>query len=159
MAERKTITHWLAEYGLDHQHPVNKAIHWLCVPAICWCVLAFITAIPMPAALAASAPWFDWTLVAIIVATGFYVRLSPALGTGLLVFMALCYVLAQFVARTSATPLWKIACIVFIAAWALQFVGHILERRRPSFVQDFVFLFIGPVWLMGALYRKLGWRY
>ena len=30
----------LNQYGETHQNPVNKAIHWVCVPLIMWSALA-----------------------------------------------------------------------------------------------------------------------
>jgi uncharacterized membrane protein YGL010W len=30
----------LDQYGETHQNPVNKAIHWVCVPLIMWSALA-----------------------------------------------------------------------------------------------------------------------
>lgn len=159
MSEQKNVREWFAEYGFNHQHPVNQLIHWLCVPVLSWCVLAFIWSVPVPASLRAALPWFDWALPAIAAATMFYVRLSPALAAGMLVFLGLCYWAVLLVAGAVALPLWKLGCMVFMAAWALQFVGHVLERRRPSFAQDLIFLLIGPAWLMGAVYRKFGWKF
>ena len=47
----RTIDRLLAEYGESHRDAVNKAIHWLCVPVIFWCVLALLSELPFPAAL------------------------------------------------------------------------------------------------------------
>ena len=33
-----------ARYGESHRNPANKAIHWVCVPLITWCVIAFFWA-------------------------------------------------------------------------------------------------------------------
>jgi uncharacterized membrane protein YGL010W len=34
-----------------------------------------------------------------------------------------------------------------------------LEGKRPSFFKDVQFLLIGPLWLVAALYRRLGISY
>ncbi len=31
---KKTLDTWLAEYAVSHQNPINKKIHWICVPVI-----------------------------------------------------------------------------------------------------------------------------
>ena len=31
---KKSLQSWLADYAVSHQHPINKKIHWLCVPTI-----------------------------------------------------------------------------------------------------------------------------
>lgn len=36
----------LAAYGESHQNPTNKAVHWLAVPVILWCVLALLAQLP-----------------------------------------------------------------------------------------------------------------
>ena len=38
----KTIHQWFAEYGVSHQNPTNKQIHWLCVPAILFSIIGII---------------------------------------------------------------------------------------------------------------------
>lgn len=35
---------------------------------------------------------------------------------------------------------------LFTAGWALQFVGHAFEGKKPSFTSDWRYLAIGPVW-------------
>ncbi len=37
---------------------------------------------------------------------------------------------------------------MFTAGWALQFVGHAFEGKKPSFASDLRYLAIGPVWIM-----------
>jgi hypothetical protein len=44
----KTIDEWLTLYGRDHQNPVNKLIHWICVPVILFTVFGLLMAIPFP---------------------------------------------------------------------------------------------------------------
>ena len=36
----RKVDELFARYGESHQHPANKAIHWICVPLITWSVLA-----------------------------------------------------------------------------------------------------------------------
>jgi uncharacterized membrane protein YGL010W len=58
-----------------------------------------------------------------------------------------------------AMPLWQFCTIVFLVAWAGQFIGHKIEGKKPSFFEDLQFLMIGPIWLLGFVYRKLGIPY
>lgn len=37
----KTIQQWLDEYSDSHQNSTNKSIHWVCVPAILFQLLAY----------------------------------------------------------------------------------------------------------------------
>jgi uncharacterized membrane protein YGL010W len=49
-----------------------------------------------------------------------------------------------------------VSAIVFVGAWAGQFVGHAIERSRPSFLEDVRSFLVGPAWLLGFVYRRLG---
>jgi uncharacterized membrane protein YGL010W len=56
-------------------------------------------------------------------------------------------------------PLWLTSLAIFVVAWIGQFIGHAVEGKRPSFFKDVQFLMIGPLWLVAALYRRLGMTY
>ena len=54
---------------------------------------------------------------------------------------------------------WILGLAIFIVAWVLQFIGHKIEGKKPSFFKDMLFLLVGPAWLMGVIYKKLGIRF
>jgi uncharacterized membrane protein YGL010W len=60
--------------------------------------------------------------------------------------------------RWHPAPLWQVATGLFVLAWIGQFIGHRIEGKRPSFFQDLQFLLIGPLWLLAAVYRRVGIR-
>ena len=131
-------------YGESHRNPANKAIHWICVPLITWSVLAALWA---------------WSPVAAYAGVGlalvFYVWLSPAIALGMLfVFTVMLYPLTLLQSNT-----FLAAAVVFVLAWIGQFIGHIIEGRKPSFFDDVKFLLVGPAWLLGFIYRRAGIRY
>ena len=155
----KTADQWFADYGKSHQNETNELIHWICVPTIFWCVLGLIWSLPVPVALAAVAPWFNWTQPAACAVLLFYLRLSMPLAVGMFLFMSACYAIIEWLALVCPFPLWKSALILFCAAWVGQFIGHKIEGQKPSFFHDVVFLLIGPAWLMHFVYKRLGMRY
>jgi uncharacterized membrane protein YGL010W len=55
--------------------------------------------------------------------------------------------------------IWQISLVVFIVAWIGQFIGHKIEGKKPSFFDDIRFLLIGPLFVLGFLYRRIGIRY
>ena len=131
-------------YGESHRHPANKAIHWVCVPLIAWCVVAFFWA---------WSPFAAYVFVALAVL--FYLWLSPTLALGMLAFTALLIYPMVLLGRHVLAA----AVVVFVAAWIGQFVGHRIEGKKPSFLEDVQFLLVGPAWLLAALYRRLGIPY
>lgn len=140
----RNIDRLLDRYGEFHRNPANKAIHWVCVPLIVWSLLG---------ALWAVAPVL--ACVAIAAAMVFYARISVPLALGMLGVIALM-VWPLVLLGAHALP---VSIGVFVAAWIGQFIGHVLERRKPAFLEDVRSLLIGPVWLLAALYRRLGIPY
>ena len=55
--------------------------------------------------------------------------------------------------------LMYLAISIFIFSWILQFYGHKIEGKKPSFVKDIQFLLIGPAWLLGYIYKKIGIKF
>ena len=52
--------------------------------------------------------------------------------------------------------LLEVSLSIFVIAWIGQFVGHMIEGKRPSFFEDMRFLLIGPLWVLTHLYTVLG---
>ena len=152
----RTADQWLEEYGESHRHPVNKALHWICVPVIVLTVMGFLRSLPVPAAFA-PLPGLDWATLAVVLAVGYYLRLSTALALGAAPLLILGLAALGWL-ESLPWPLWASCAALFVVAWIGQFVGHAIEGRRPSFFKDLQFLLIGPLWLLADLYRRLGLR-
>lgn len=152
----RRIDRLLAEYGESHKNETNKAVHWICVPLIVWSIFALLWALPVPAAMGAVAG-LNWATVSLVLAVVYYTFLSVPLALGFAAFGALCVVATLTV--QSIAPLWIVAGVAFLAAWAAQFWGHKIEGKKPSFLKDVQFLLIGPAWLLHFLYRRMGWAY
>ncbi len=41
---------------------------------------------------------------------------------------------------------WRLPLALFLGGWALQFIGHAAEGKRPEFLSDWRFLFVGLRW-------------
>lgn len=154
----RDIHAWLDEYGESHQHPTNKRIHWVCVPAIVFSVIGLLWSLPVPAALLQISPALNWALLFAMAAVVYYFILSVPLGFGATLVLAILLLLAAAL-DGAALPLWSISLAVFVVAWIGQFIGHQVEGRKPSFFKDVQFLMIGPLWLLAAAYRRAGIPY
>lgn len=149
----------LDEYGTSHTHPGNKLIHWICVPLIVWSVIALLWSLPFPAALQSQVVPINWATIALALSQLYYFRLSMQLGTGVLAFNLFLLWLTTMIEVAAPWPLWLIALVVFVLAWIGQFIGHVIEGKRPSFFKDLQFLLIGPAWLMSFVFQQLGLRF
>lgn len=154
----RSIDRWLEEYGQSHQHPTNKLIHWICVPAIVFSVIGLLWSLPVPGFFAQLSPALNWAVLLAMAAVVYYFTLSARLGVGATLVLALLLMLAAALDGL-AVPLWAIALAIFVLAWIGQFIGHRIEGRKPSFFKDLQFLLIGPLWLLAAAYRRAGLAY
>lgn len=157
----RKIDQLLSEYGESHQNATNKTIHWICVPAIFFSIVAMIASIPSDFLqnVFGSVPLLNWASVLLVLVMIYYVSLSLPLSIGMLVFSLLCLLAIRALVKVFATPLWLIALIIFVVAWIGQFYGHKIEGKKPSFFKDLQFLLIGPAWLMHFIYKKIGIPY
>ena len=149
---------WLDKYGESHNNKINKLIHWLCVPSIFFCVLAFFSLIELPI-LEQWLPANMSSFASVVVFLGslFYLRLSFSMFVGVGLFTALCF---QGIFMLNQTNLkLEISLSLFIIAWIGQFIGHKIEGAKPSFFDDLKFLLIGPAWLIAFIYQKIGIKY
>jgi len=154
----RTADDWFREYGESHHHTANKLLHWICVPAIMLSVIGLIWMLPVPQAWRAVSPWISWASIAMLAALLYYSRISLRLALGMIpVLAALAWAVLWL--EKLPWPLWLSCAGLFAAAWIGQFIGHALEGRRPSFFKDLQFLLIGPLWLLGFVYRRLGIAY
>ena len=153
-----TIEQWLQEYDVSHRNPFNKLTHWICVPAIMFSILGLCWSIAIPDILIRQSVPFNWALVVIVLALGYYALLSVQLAVGMLLvsmtMVGILLLLEQF-----SAPLWQLSLLIFVLAWIGQFIGHKVEGKKPSFFKDVQFLLIGPLWLLSFVYRKLGINY
>lgn len=98
----KTINEWLDEYSESHQDKTNKAIHWVCVPAILFSIIgilahfsALLTALilvltfvfyarldlVLAVAMAALLIVMAWLIFILPVGVGFYIAIFFWLGS------------------------------------------------------------------------------
>ena len=152
----KTLDQWFEEYAVSHQNPKNKAIHYVCVPAIFFSFVGLLMSIPSESLnnlLHLNQPIIEnWAVVVLIFVLLFYVRLSFAMAVKIAFFSILCLILNFYIGQIF--PLWAFSIGVFIVAWIGQFYGHNIEGKKPSFLKDIQFLLIGPAWVVHNLFSK-----
>ena len=131
----------LAKYSESHVNHSNEIIHFVCVPAIVFTLLGIVWCIHPLAALAVT-----------IAALAYYVKLSPPFAIGMVVMAGLMLGLLSLMPKQAVLPL---SIAIFVLAWIGQFIGHKIEGKKPSFLDDLRFLLIGPLFVLSFLYRRL----
>ena len=121
----RTIHDWFGSYSSDHANATNRAIHWVCVPVILWCVVAALWVIPVPPMIGRAG---FWAFIAMFCAFLFYYRLSRAIGLGMAAVFIICGLIAEGALRAlGAQHLLWLAITLFVIAWIGQFAGHLIE--------------------------------
>lgn len=149
----------LDKYGESHQNGINKLIHWICVPSIMFSLFGLLYAIPF---LVERSLYTNWATFLLVLALVYYMRLSLPMFIGF-VFIggAMVYGVNAIYEMTfgDAKMLALISFVIFAIAWVFQFIGHKIEGKKPSFLEDVQFLLVGPAWLLHFIFKKVGIKY
>lgn len=122
-----------AEYAAYHRDPRNRRAHAFGIPLIVLGLLGVFHLIPLrvspvdPAAAAA---------IAVLL---YYAALDAAGAAVCAVAFALLYAVARVLP-------WEADTAAFIIGWGFQLVGHRLEGNKPKFLENLVYLLIGPLY-------------
>jgi uncharacterized membrane protein YGL010W len=134
----------LAHYSESHQNPRNELIHFIAIPLIMLSLVGMMFALH---------PYVAYAFIAASMV--YYARLS-------VVFLITMAVLsAAFIGVIFAMgPLVLPVCVaIFVGAWILQFIGHKIEGKKPSFFEDIQYLWVGPLFVLSKLFEKLHIRW
>ncbi|MDL2355685.1 MAG: DUF962 domain-containing protein [Pseudomonadota bacterium] len=137
----RAIDTLLAKYGESHLNHTNELIHFVCVPVIVFTLLGIV--------------WWVHPLAAVAVCVAalvYYFRLSRPFAAGMLVMTLLMLGLLRALPPAAVLPM---SIAIFVLAWIGQFIGHMIEGKKPSFLDDLRFLLIGPLFVLSFLYRRL----
>jgi uncharacterized membrane protein YGL010W len=144
----------LAAYGEYHRDRRNVTTHLVGIPMI---VLAVVVLLSRPSWMTADLALTP-AIVASLLASYFYLRLDLRFGIAmallLVVMQPIGYALAAL--PTAQWLGWGIG--LFVVGWAIQFVGHYFEGRKPAFVDDLKSLLIGPLFVVAEVAFMLGLR-
>ena len=151
-----TATELLAQYAAYHRDRRNIVSHFVGVPMIVFSV-GVLLARP---SVATTSGWLltpAWILFA-IAAAWYITRGDAVLGVVASVAVAALLWLGQQ-ASGGSVPVWLGWGLGFFAVgWAIQFIGHWYEGRKPAFVDDMSGLVVAPMFVVAEAMFMLGWN-
>jgi uncharacterized membrane protein YGL010W len=146
----------LSQYAAYHRDRRNIATHFVGVPMIVLavCILLARPAVDLGGGLALSP-----ALVLGLLASAWYItRGEFLLGIVTSVVLGLLVGAGQAVA-TLSTPAWLATGVgLLLIGWAIQFLGHWYEGRKPAFVDDVAGLLVAPMFVVAEALFGLGWN-
>ena len=144
----------LTQYAQYHRDRRNIASHFVGIPMI---VFAVGVLLARPSFALAGYLLSPAWLVFAGVAAWYLTRGILLLGLATSVAVGVLILAAQQVGG-SGTGAWLAWGLGFFAVgWAIQFIGHWYEGRKPAFVDDLVGLLVGPMFVTAEALFALGW--
>ncbi|TMJ27716.1 MAG: DUF962 domain-containing protein [Alphaproteobacteria bacterium] len=141
----------LAGYAAVHRSWRNKATHFVGIPIIVFSLLLIL-------ALWRVNPAGREVSMALVVAIAAVLGWM-ALDTGIGLIMAALMAPAWYAAEALAGALGPSSTVVaFGAGWALQFLGHHYEGKRPALLDNIFQGFVGPMFLVAESLVASGYR-
>lgn len=140
----RRVDRLLAHYGESHRNPANEFIHFIAIPLIMLSLLGMIFALH---------PYLAYFFIAASMV--YYLRLSLVFFASMVLWSAMLLVLVHLMGEF----VFPLSLAIFVGAWIMQFVGHKLEGKKPSFLEDLQYLWVGPLFVLSKLFGKLGIRW
>jgi uncharacterized membrane protein YGL010W len=164
LADKRPVDIYFDKYAESHQNKTNKLIHWICVPLIVFSLLGLVWAIPFPYIkfLGKYNIFLNWASFLIAFSIYYYYKLSPVLSyLMLLILFGFSYGIMELDTwqKAGGPAIWQVCLAIFVLSWVGQFIGHKIEGKKPSFLDDLKFLLIGPIWLLHFILKKFSMRY
>lgn len=150
----KTLEQQLSNYAAYHRDPRNVVTHFVGIPLIVLSVEAILSRPTWSVGPFAISP----AVIAMVAACSYYIRLDRLYGIALTLVLSLGLWVGAWLALLS-TAGWLGASIgLFVVGWAIQFLGHYFEGRKPAFVDDIMGLLIGPLFVLAEVGFAMGIR-
>ncbi|AKF04227.1 DUF962 domain-containing protein [Sandaracinus amylolyticus] len=150
----RTLGDHLSSYASYHRDRRNIVTHFVGIPVIVLSVAALLAR----AAIDVGAVSISAATVVAIATCGFYVALDRRFGLVMSVLMSLAVWGGTAIAAQSFGVWLGVSLGLFVIGWAVQFVGHGFEGKKPAFVDDLIGLAVGPLFLVAEIAFALGLR-
>jgi uncharacterized membrane protein YGL010W len=146
----------LGAYAAVHRDWRNKATHFVGIPII---VFSLLLVLSLWRFELAGREWTMSLAVAFVAVLG-WMALDLGIGLVMALLMAVAWFAAEALAGSlgSASAVWMAFIALFVGGWALQFVGHHYEGKRPALLDNIFQGFIGPMFLVAESLVVMGQR-
>ncbi|MBT0587192.1 Mpo1 family 2-hydroxy fatty acid dioxygenase [Alteromonas oceanisediminis] len=144
------------KYSESHQNKTNIAIHAIAVPSIFFVTLGLLWSIPVPEFMQHYN--VNFAHLCAIPILYYYFKLSGPIGAAMTLMTLVSFGGIKLLERADIS-VWQFSLVLFVVMWILQFVGHKIEGKKPSFLEDVRFLLVGPAWWWGHWLKRMNIGY
>ena len=144
----------LASYASVHRDWRNKATHFVGIPILVFSLLLILSLWRLELG---GREWTMSLVIAVLAVLG-WMALDLGVGFVMAILMAVAWYAAEALAGAlgSAQAVWIAFIALFVAGWALQFLGHHYEGKRPALLDNIFQGFIGPMFLVAEAMVVMG---
>lgn len=152
----RAFNQYFQTYQLQHTTLINKIAHFIGVPLLIFSILIFLSWIHI------SVPYtFDTTLAWLLSFTAliYYVFFDMIFAGVLAIIFILLNVIALLI--TGNAPSWAgftVFLVTFILGGILLLIGHLVEGKKPAFMNNHKQLLIAPLFLVAEAFFYFGYR-
>ncbi len=129
-----------SEYAGYHQDIRNRRAHAVGIPLIVLGLLGIFSLLRIGP--------IDLAVLAAVAVLLYYVAIDARGALITAVVFAILYELAIHLP-------WEVSVGSFVLGWAFQLVGHRFEGNKPKFMENLVYLLIGPLYFFQELFGAL----
>lgn len=140
----------MAMYSAYHRDARNRATHFIGIPAIALSLLVMLAWLPLGPV--------DGALLFLAGIALLYLWLDWAVAIPTVIFYALVYALAEWIAGLDRVVAWSTVAALFVGGWVFQLAGHVFEGRRPALVDNLFQALVAPMFLTAETMFALGLR-
>ena len=149
---------WLAAYDALKPQGPGQPSEWLGIPVAVTALIGLLWSIPVPAAFSDSGGTINWGTLFLMATVVYYFILSISLAFGLLPFLVGVALVNAWL-EVRGVPLAFVGSAVFIVTLVWQLSVAARETQAMHLFRHLQYLMIGPLWLLAAVYRRLGIPY
>ena len=144
----------LGAYAAVHRDWRNKATHFVGIPVIVFSLLLILS-------LGRVNVGREITMAMIVgvVAVLGWIALDAGIGVVMgVLLLATWYAAESLAVALGPSSTWVAFFVLFVGGWALQFLGHHYEGKRPALLDNIFQGFIGPMFLVAESLVVMGQR-
>lgn len=152
----REIERLINNYGQSHQNKTNVWIHAIAVPSIYFVTIGLAWSIPVPELISHFNITFAHILA--VLTLYYYFKLSGPIGAAMTLLTIVSFGGIKLLMFLDIS-VWQFCLALFVVMWILQFVGHKIEGKKPSFFEDLRYLLVGPAWWWVHWLKRMNIQY
>lgn len=141
-------------YATYHHNQVTRYTHMIGIPLILFSLMILLGFIHVVIVGVLDVNLANITTLVLLIC---YFRLNWCLASALTPILIFLLWIATFFNRMGPTSLglWSFM-LIFLVGLVLLFTGHLLEEKRPTYVNNLCHIFIAPLFIVAELFFTFG---